>query len=359
MRLAQIARIDLCGLSTLSRVFTSFLGIHRTLALSYRPDRADASWLYPAAMRFVRGDQITAADAEWLLDGADCVLSHETWYGPEVPLLARKRGIKTALTIMFEMLPMGGIANAFTDLAICPHELALREAEITPCLAGALKVCLPFPIDTEEIPFRRRKRARTFVHFAKEGVRDGTPNVLAAWPLVKSDARLIVYVNGERPAAGDDRVEFRQRSRDPYADYAAGDVLLLPHRWSGYGCVLHEALAAGMPTVVAAWWPFCDFTGLPRVTGNTDDRLAARYQSDGPGLLPAAIQALSIPTPMARRVDLSRPIISFETTAEVIAARVESLYGSDISAASEESRAWAEERSFDKLRATWMDALST
>ncbi|MDE2098824.1 MAG: glycosyltransferase [Patescibacteria group bacterium] len=359
MKLAAITRADFSGLATLSRVFTSFLGIHRTLALSYRPDRADASWLDPAATRFVRSNQITAADAEWLLDGADCVLSHETWYGPEVSLLARKRGIKTALTIMFEMLPMGGIANGFTELAICPHELALREAEITPCLAGALKVCLPFPIDTEEIPFRRRELARTFVHFAKEGVRDGTPDVLAAWPLVKSDARLIVYQHGEPPLAGDDRVEVRQRSRDAYADYAAGDVLLLPHRWSGYGCVLHEALAAGMPTMVTAWWPFCDFAGFPRATGSVDERLAARYESDAPGLLPGAIQSLSLPTTTARRVDLSRSIISFETTAEVIAARVDALYDSDISDVSEEARAWAEERSFDKLRATWIAALST
>lgn len=74
MLLAQIARIDLCGLSTLSRVIARSLNINRTLALCYRADRADASWLDPAATRFVRGNQITAADAEWLLEGADCLL---------------------------------------------------------------------------------------------------------------------------------------------------------------------------------------------------------------------------------------------------------------------------------------------
>lgn len=359
MKIAAVVRADYGGLGTLSRVFYKRLGFHRTLSIAFRDHRRDAEFFGTENNRVVpRGQQISNADAAWLLDGAETVLTLETWYSAEVPLAARRRGVRTVQVIMFEMLPMGGIANGFTNLAICPHELALREAEITPCLRGARKVCLPLPIDTEEIPFRRRERARTFVHFAKEGVRDGTPDVLASWPLVKSDARLIVYVHGEPPAVGDDRVEFRQRSRDPYADYAAGDVLLLPHRWSGYGCVLHEALAAGMPAVTTAWWPFCDFAGFPRTMGNIDD-LAARYESDAPGLLPAAIQSLSIPSTIARRVDLSRPIISFETTAEVIAARVESLYGSDISAASEESRAWAEERSFDKLRATWMDALST
>lgn len=358
MQLAAIARTDFSGLSTLCRVFARFLNIDRTLAVCYRVDRADVSWLDSAAVRFLGGNQITAADAEWLLGGADGVLSHETWYRAEVPLLARKLGIKTALTIMFEMLPMDGIANAFTDLAICPHELALLEAEITPCLRSAHKVCLPFPIDTEAIPFRQRERARTFVHFSKDGPRDGTPDVLAAWPLVQSDAQLIVYLHGRPPATSDDRVEFRQRSREAYADYAAGDVLLLPHRWSGYGCVLHEALAAGMPPIVTAFWPFCDFAAFPSMSGNIDESLSLRYESDTPGLLPAAVQQLSIPPTAARRVDLSRPIISFETTPEAIAWRVDELYASDISAVSLKSRRWAEARCFDRLRVVWLEALS-
>lgn len=357
MKIALVARTDFCGLGTISRILHEFLGAERTMALCFRPNRFNDSWLDPETTRRVHRNQIDQADAGWLIDGMDCVVSIETFYNAEIPLSAHRRGVKVVLIPMQECLPLGGIGNSFVTHAICPHELCRREVRNTPAMAHVRAIVLPLPIDTS-IPFRRRERARTFVHFSKEGDRDGTPAVLAAWSLVKSDARLIVY-GEEAPDTRDSRVEFRHScSPDYWADYANGDVLLHPHAYCGYSCHVHHSPAAGMPVMTSAWWPFTNYTGFQNAIGPIEPDLLARYFPDGDGLLPPSSQALAIQPTAMRRVVICRPTLAFETSPERIAAAVDSIYDSDISAASEEGRAWAEERSFEKLRGRWIEEIA-
>lgn len=365
-RVSALLRTDYTGLGTLSRSFYENLGFHRTISLSFIGDRNNDKWI-TGDNRHLGRNQITKADAEWLLDGAESVLSFETWYSAEVPLAANKLGVKSALIPMAECTPQGGVAWPLTDLMLCPHGLCLNEMMATPAFHRADKMELPIPLDTVRLPFRQRERAETFVHFAKRTGhldRDGTNAVVEAWSHVKSDARLLIYTEAEStahelyPRSRDARVEVRQRRIENYFDgWCEGDVLLHPHRFAGYSCPVHEALTAGMPVMVTKWWPFTDFTGLPHAATPFEPDLLERYTSNAPGFLPPSSQGISIePDSMQRRV-ICRPTISFDASPVDIAAAVDRLYGQDISAASRESRAWAESRSWEALRGKWIEVL--
>jgi hypothetical protein len=354
-RVSAVLRADFGGLGTLSREFFDLFGFHRTLSLAFRPDRYDEPFFGTANNRVVaHGRQIGTEDAEWLVDGADAVLSFETFYSAEVPMAAHKRGVRVVLVAMHECVPLGGVANAFVDTVACPHALCLREMQSTPSLQHATKVELPIPFDTDRVPFHRRRRARTFLHYAHVE-RNGTRETIEAWRYVESDARLIVNCLSDLPEAPrDERIEIRRPVHENYWDgWDEADVLLLPHRFAGLCLPMQHALTAGMPVMTIDFWPFCDGRPLPPATGPIEPDLLARYESNGPGLLPPSSQRLSIEPAAMRRLVVCRPIIGFETTPQAIAAAVDGIFDSDISAVSEEGRTWAEARSFDRLTPSW------
>lgn len=390
MNISAIVRCDCTGLGTLSRTFHDLFGLYRTVSIGRQAGEQFHHWYTnnrPAP------DGITPELAEWLLDGADAVLTFETWYGAEVSMLAHKRGIPTVLVPMFECLPMGGVGLGLTSLVICPHELCLREVQITPALRNARRIVLPMPIDTARIHYCQRHRARTFLHLAgrtTNGDRNNTCAVLDAWQFVTSDARLLVRALDEhvadfvRSRAGrDERINVAPtptrsvseaepsfladasgwsraavHSRENYWDgWQEGDVLLHPHKWDGLSLPMHEALAAGMPVMTTRFWPFTDAARRTPSRGvPIEPDLLARYQSDQPGWLPPSSSNLAIAPTSMTRLTISRPIIAFETSPRAIAAAVDALFDTDISAASVESRTFAESRSFERLAPVWRGA---
>lgn len=359
-RIAAIVRADAGGLGTLAREFSAQLGFHRTLSLAYRLERFDDKFFGGPTNRVVpRSQQIAQTDAEWLLDGADAVLSFETWYSPEVPMLARKLGVKTVLVPMHEQTPLGGIANSFTDLVLCPHELCRREMEITPAFRDARKVLLPVPFDLEPLKFRRRERARTFLHFAHFD-RNSTHEVIAAWRQVKGDARLIVKCLSDVPEPRDERITIdRECHRDYWHlwNHTTADVLLHPHRFDGLSLPLQHAAASGMPVMSTRFWPFCHTDRL-RLVGPAEPDLIERYKSDGTAMLPPSSDRRAIEPHAMRRMVIGRPILAFDVLPEAIAAAVDGVYDSDVSEASIEGRQWAEARSFDVFRGAWLEEIA-
>lgn len=355
LKLAGIVRSDAGGLGTLSRAFADLFGFSKTLSLAFRTERYDDQFFGREKNRVVpRGQQITKADAEWLLDGADAVLSFEAFYSPVIVHTAREKGIPSCLCPMHECLSTGG--NFFVAAFLCPHKLCLREVQKDFPRARAVE--LPVPIDVERIKFRRRERARTFLHFA-HFERNNTHAVIDAWRHVKSDARLIVNCLSDMPEQPrDDRITIQ---RPGYVDYWQGwqeaDVLLNPHRFAGL-CLPHaHAAAAGMPIITTRLWPFCDTTPPCRAIGPIEPDLLDRYQPDGTGLLPPSSQALAIEPAAMRRMVICRPIIAYETVPEAIAAKVDEVYGQEIGEASADGRRWAESRSFEALRQRWLDVI--
>jgi len=339
LRLSAIVRADACGLGTLSRMFADELGFHRTVSLARHQGGAWPEW-FGGDNRHA-SDGLTPELVGWLCDGADVLLSFETWYGSFVPVLARRLGVKTALVPMYECCPRAGAGLEATDLAICPSPLDLEEIEHnTPGLAQARKVLLPIPCDTKRIAFRRRERALTFVHNAGHGGlmgRNSTAEVLQAWQHVRSPARLLVRLQPgaalDMPASAyrDGRIAVAESNPANYWDlWSEGDVLLHPHKWDGLSLPIQEALAAGLPVITTDSWPFCDREG----------RL---------GWLPRSLKQLAIAPRIVRRVTLCRQIEASYPHPRDIAARVDQLYGQPIDHLSLEARACAEQHGADSF----------
>lgn len=344
-RISAIVRADCGGLGTLSRMFHDYLGFHRTLSISRHTQEHHPNWFHNN--REVGAPGISEANARWLCEGADVVLSFETWYGDIVPRVARTLGVRTTLVPMYECCPTDSAELRHTDLAICPTRLDLEEArQRTPGLAGARKMRLSVPVDTGRIAFRRRRRARVFLHHMGHGGlggRNGTAEVIAAWQHVRSDARLVLRHQAPLPPKPprDDRISIESMSPENYWKLwtARGDVYLHPTRWDALSLPIHEALAAGMPVMVTRFWPHCD-------------------EIDGKrGYLPQSSQALAIsPARLARR-RICREITSHETTPEAIAAAVDRWFDAEIEAASDDARAYTQRYSWQRLGPRWRAVL--
>lgn len=346
VKISAIVRADCAGLGTLSRMFSDYLGFHRTISIARHDGDAYHQWY---SNNRICTNGVTPELARWVCDGADVLLSFETWYNGDVATrVARQMGVKTVLVPMYECCPMGGAALEQTDLVICPHALCLQEMKATPALRRAAKTLLPVPIDATRIPYRLRKQALTFLHFAGAAGsqdRNNTAKVIEAWRGVQGDAKLIIRHHGRLAPIRDERIRCEQSRLENYWDgYAEGDVLLHPHRWDGCSLPMHEALAAGLPVVTTRYWPFCD---APESDAHRDF----------PGWLPASSQALAIDPTHRTELSICRRIVAHETRPEAIAAAVNRLAGADIAAASEDARRFAEQHSWQRMGAHWREAL--
>ncbi|HUY89479.1 MAG TPA: hypothetical protein VMV10_12160 [Pirellulales bacterium] len=345
-KIAAIVRADCGGLGSLARSFSDRLGFYRTVSLSRHPGEHYPHW-YPRNR--VAADGLTVELLAWLCDGADVLLSFETWYGDLAPRVARRMGVRTALVPMYECCPLARAGLEQTELAICPSRLDWYEMERTPGLAAARRVFLPIPFDVERIAFRRRRRARVFLHSMGHGGiggRNGTQRVIEAWRHVKSNARLVVRHQSPLPTDDLPRDERITCLSGPAASgvenywdlWSEGDVLLHPHRWDGLSLPIQEALAAGMPVMTTRYWPFCD-------AGEADE-VAPEHRE---GWLPPSSRRMAIDVTSTTRQRICREITAHETTPQAIAAAVDAWYDADISAASDESREYAEHLSWRRL----------
>lgn len=343
-KVSAIVRSDACGLGTLSRMFSDYLGFHRTLSIARHKGGAWPEW-YGQNNREAN-DGLTPEDIAWACEGADVLLSFETWYGERTPAIAKALGVKTALMPMYECCPLRGSGLEDTDLAICPSNLDLFEANCTPGLSQAVKDVLPVPFDTARIPFRQRERALTFLHNAGHGGiggRNSTLEVLEAWRYVKSPAKLIVRVQPgmsmQVEAPKDSRISFVECNPENYWElFDEGDVLLHPTKWDALSLPIQEALTAGMPVMTTRYWPFCnEHIGL-------DCRM---------GWLPHSIQAMAIPVDRCQRMSVCRPINVYYTSPLAIAAQVELIYGRQIDEESRYARQTAECWSWEELRKSY------
>lgn len=338
-RISAIVRADACGLGTLSRMFAAELGFYRTVSLARHAGGAWPEWF--GVQNRLAPHGLTPELVGWLCDGADVLLSFETWYGSFVPALARRLGVKTALMPMYECCPQEGAGLEETDLALCPSLLDLAEMRRnTPGLALARKKFLPVPFDARRIAFRRRQCAGTFVHNAGHGGlmgRNSTAETLSAWRYVQSPARLLVRVQPgmeiELPndARNDPRVGVVEANPENYWDlWNAGDVLLHPHKWDGLSLPIQEAMAAGMPVITTRFFPFCD-------------------GGEGGGWLPPSIQQLAIDPIIVRKSRICREIDVYVSSPKEIAAAVDRLYGKNIAQLSDDASSTAERWSWDAL----------
>lgn len=249
----MIARADNSGLGTLSRMFFDNLSIHKVLivkngAYQFFPERFPN---FPITDRSIESDKL-----DWLLNDIDILLTFETSYEPKVFQRAKKKNIKTFLMPMYECTSDLRVLGV-PDVLLCPSRLDLQFYQKYRAITKL--VYLPVPVDTEKIVKRNIKSAKIFLHNAGHGglaSRNGTNELLAAIPMIKSDVKVVINsqrnINFNHPKA-----EIRVGNILNYWDmWKYGDVFVFPHKFDGLSLPVQEALAAGMPVLSTAIFPF-------------------------------------------------------------------------------------------------------
>jgi len=329
-KIAFIARADNSGLGTLSREFARHLKPVKVLIVQNGVYQVFPERYSDFPNRIVPSNKtMSQEDKDWLLDGADVLLTLETFYDWGIIKDCRARGVKTALYTMFEMtraeLPM------HPDLFICPSKLDVEYFK------EYNHVFLPPPIATDRIIWKKRERANHFIHVASHGginLRKGTIDLLDAMKLVKSDIKMTIYT--WRDFTCDDlRVEIKKVEFKNYWQlWREGDVLVYPQGANGIALPVIEAMSSGMAVLTTDAFPFNEY----------------------------------VPKDLLFKPERSYKTVIFTGLMEVedyvmspknIAEKIDFIAGKDITEYSEYGRKWAEENSWDKLLPKYNEALNS
>lgn len=257
------------------------------------------------------------------VSGLDVFLALETPFEYRIYPYCREKGIKTACMTMYECAPREPPERP--DAYLCP---SLLDLDFFP--GGTF---IPVPVD---VPWKLRERVTLFTHNGGNGGlrgRNGTAELLAALPYVKSPARFILRTQGHWGAPiRDERVTLHSGTV-PYEQlWEEGDVFLWPHKFDGLSLPLNEARASGMLVMAPDRHP--DNTWLPPEP-----------------LIPVAGYKRACVSP--RCLEFDEAIID----PKAIAARIDEFYGTDISEYSRAGKAWAEENSWANLKPRYSNFL--
>jgi glycosyltransferase involved in cell wall biosynthesis len=187
---------------------------------------------------------------------------------------------------------------------------------------------LPFPINRNVLPFKKRERANVFVHNTGHGglgSRNGTKDLLDAMEFVKSDIKLII--NTQIPfTTNDPRVVVKiHDAKNYWENWGEGDVFIFPEKFNGLSLPIQEAMSVGMPIMSTDRYPFNAF--LPR--------------------------ELLIPVGRYERKRISTTFQSAVLDPKTIAKKIDEWAGKDIGAYSQQMDETAQMMSWDRLADKW------
>ena len=174
---------------------------------------------------------------EQLLNKCTEIWFFETPFDWKYIIRARERGVKTVLVAMYECT--NSPLPYFPDVILGGSVL---ETEFF----GAKHINVPVP---DEIAWKERKKALTFVHNAGHGGlhgRNGTKELLKAMEYVKSPIKLIIRSQFDNFNSNDPRVEIRVGDFPDETLFSEGDVFVYPDKFGGSCLPLQEAFASGM-----------------------------------------------------------------------------------------------------------------
>lgn len=189
----------------------------------------------------------TDNDLEEFLKDIDILFCIETPYNWNTFTIARSKKIKTILRINYEWLPKTLVSRP--DLFIAPSTWHFQDIPDP-------KVYLPFPVNREKLPFKLRKKAKTFLHIqghsdSKGYNRNGTDVFLKAVPKVKSKVSFVLKSQLLNEEKENDRIQYKIGNFKNYQDiYQDEDVLILPRKYGGQSLQLNEALSKGMVAIM-------------------------------------------------------------------------------------------------------------
>ena len=184
------------------------------------------------------------SSTEELIETCDIIFGIETFFDWKVIPKARQAGKKTVLMPMYECTP--NPLPYIPDLVLSPSDLDSRY------YPGATRINVPVVANP-----RLRQRACVFVHNAGNGGlggRNGTKELIAALPLVKSQIKLILRSQGQIGPINDPRVDLRVGTFDNI--WEEGDVFIFPEKFNGLSLPIQEAYANGMLVMATNRFPF-------------------------------------------------------------------------------------------------------
>lgn len=187
---------------------------------------------------------------EELLEKCDTLIFFETPFNWQIILKARVKDIKTILVPMYECTRY--------PLPYQPEEIWCPSPLDYQFYTGRGEECreIQIPVD---IKWKLRSEALVFVHNAGNGGlggRNGTKELIEAFSLVKSNARLII--RSQVPLKCDNpKIEVRVGTFDDI--WSEGDVFIFPEKFNGLSLPLQEAFASGMLVMAGARFPMTEW----------------------------------------------------------------------------------------------------
>lgn len=291
MKIGLIGKDNYKGLGTLTEEWMRHMPLDKVMCVG------DALKRWSGAI-YVR--QPTIIDYDNFTRGLDVVVVLEMAF-PEIITAARKNGAKVALKVNYEYLPER--LSVEPDLYLCSSSVnydAVRSNN---------KVLIADPVDTDRIPFKKRKIAKVFQHNTGNPLNDAncTAETIEAFKVLKKE-EFIIKQHGD--------VE------NYWELYGDGDVFVLPQKFRATSLPIQEAMASGMPVITTDIRPFNEF--VPKET-------------------------LIDPVGFKNLTGYYRPIRAAEIKIEDLRDKIISLLGKDIQKLSERSREYAESISWRKL----------
>lgn len=187
---------------------------------------------------------------EELLSKVSEVWFLETPFNWDYVKQAKEKGVKTVLFLMYECSRL-----------LMPVDVLVGGSIMERIHFGDSVKVIPVPAP-KEIKWRKRIRARVFVHNAGHGGlggRNGTKELLEAMKYVKSPIKLIVRTQNPSFKSSDPRVEIRTGDFPYETLFDEGDVFIYPDKFGGSCLPVQEAFSAGMMVMASARIPHTDW----------------------------------------------------------------------------------------------------
>lgn len=335
MRVGCVTYASDQGIAMLGKQFFD-AGIITDVMIFRHGSRPEHPEWYPEGTEILVGRPFNGPKVEAFIKSVDVMLFFETPFDWTVLTLCKKLGTKTVIVPMYECTP--ATIPVVPDKWICP---SLLDVEYFP---GSEFIPIPVP----PIEWQQRTVAKEFLHNGGHlGLRGhkGTLELLQAMQYVKSDLHLTVRsqdtvglarIIQQVPKVVLDSPNLTIESGAvPYENlFKEYDVLIAPEKYNGCSLPMNEGRASGMLVVTSNRFPMN--TWLPtwpliKVHSYSRQRVGGGYNSYD--------EALILP--------------------KDIAAKMDELYGQDITDYSLSGKAWAEEHSYHALKSRWLEALAS
>lgn len=329
MKIAALVRCDNSGISNVTWEFTKHLKPSKVCIIINSANQ-NFPERYDGITSIKVTNSLSTEQYEWLTDDVDVLWTAETFYDWRIIDYCRKKNVKTVLTTMIEMtaekLPK------YPDVFHCPSKL---DYEVFTEKFSNEKVFIPWPINTDVLPWKKRTKAKHFIHTASHGGmngRKGTQLLLEAMQYVKSDIKLTVYAwKNEYKIPNDPRIEVQIKNFKNYWQvWREGDVLVYPQGANGICLPIVEAMSSGMAVITTDIYPFNEY--MPK------DLLFKPTSSFKKRMAPALLE-----------------VEDYKISPESIADKIDMIANKDISKYSEYGKKWAKEHSWKKLLPRYVD----